>query len=316
MRDPELEAFKSQIDLRQFAASMGYALDASKSGRSSAVMRLGEDRVIVRRGADGHWIYCSVHDDSDAGSIIDFVQNRKGCKLGGVRKELRPWVGINGRPALPLAGLLPMVAGAPDRLQVEKEWMRSVRLRHGYLDLERSIPGSLLASERFAGRMRMDGRSNVLFPHEDIDGALCGFEKKNRGFTGFAAGGEKGLWRSNDFDGDVRIVFAESGIDALSYAALFPDAHARYRSFAGGLNRETQPALIRAHIAAMPPGSEVVAATDQDESGHRFAEVIAALSDGYVFRAHLPTSGDWNDVLRTGPATANRAGLPVDFSGA
>ena len=44
--------------------------------------------------------------------------------------------------------------------------------------------------------MRIDSRGNTVFPHFDAAG-LCGYEIKNRGFTGFAAGGKKGLWFSH-----------------------------------------------------------------------------------------------------------------------
>jgi hypothetical protein len=137
-------------------------------------------------------------------------------------------------------------------------------------------------------------------------GQLCGFEKKNRGFTGFAAGGEKGLGVSNDVAADKRIVFAESFIDALSYACLFPCAYTRYRSFGGGLSPR-QPELIRAHIAALPAGAEVIAATDADAAGESFAAVIGGLSEGYRFRAHRPGAGDWNDVLRKNSRTEGSA---------
>ena len=41
-----------------------------------------------------------------------------------------------------------------------------------------------------------------------------------------AAGAEKGLWFSRTRAEDRRLVLGESAIDALSYAALFPDAEA------------------------------------------------------------------------------------------
>ena len=69
---------------------------------------------------------------------------------------------------------------------------------------------------------------------------LCGFEKRNRTFKGFAAEGEKGLWLSNQFSEDRRLVVGESAIDCISYEVLFPGA--RYASIAGGLN-PAQPEL-------------------------------------------------------------------------
>ena len=71
--------------------------------------------------------------------------------------------------------------------------------------------------------MRIDSLGNTVFPHFDAAG-LCGYEIKNCGFTGFAAGGQKGLWMSHTQPADRRLILTESAVDALSYAALLPDA--------------------------------------------------------------------------------------------
>ena len=84
----------------------------------------------------------------------------------------------------------------------------------------------------------------------------CGFEIKNRGFTGFSAGGRKGLWFSRLRRNDNRLVFCESAIDALSYAVLFGDARTRYTSI-GGQVSFGQRELIEAAIAHMPAGSTI-----------------------------------------------------------
>src|SRR5271167_3242465 len=91
MFDPELESFK-QIDLRSYAASQGYELDRRESWSGSAVMRHAAtaDKIIIKRDAsDGHYLFFSVRDDNDSGSIIDFIQKRRGLSLGNIRKELR-----------------------------------------------------------------------------------------------------------------------------------------------------------------------------------------------------------------------------------
>jgi hypothetical protein len=303
--DPELERFKTEIDLRQFAASLGYTLDARESWRASAVMRLGTDKVIIKQENDGHYVYCSVRDARDKGTVIDFIRFRTGKNLGEVRKTLRPWIGTpeRNRPPLPLTNLPALVQSSKNRLQAETEWMLALPYSSSaFLEQERLIPADLAIAPRFAGCLRVDSRSNVLCLHEDIDGQLCGFEKKNKGFTGFSAGGEKGLGRSNDFGNDRRIIFSESFVDFLSYAVLFPDPAARYRSIAGGLNPK-QPDIIRRHIMAMPAGSEVVAAMDADEAGRAFAGVLESIAgeiSGCAFRVELPPAEgeDWNDVLR------------------
>jgi hypothetical protein len=96
--DDELEAFKTNINLTEFAASLGYEMDRRESSRNSVIMRHSSgDEIVVARGLDHHWIYFSVRDDSDSGSIIDFIQNRTGDSFGQIRQKLRPWVGC-GRP--------------------------------------------------------------------------------------------------------------------------------------------------------------------------------------------------------------------------
>ena len=72
------------------------------AGRASCVTRTAT-RSIIKRGSDGHYVYFSVREDNDNGSIIDFVQNRQRLSLGAVRKELRPWIGMPASqlPAFP-----------------------------------------------------------------------------------------------------------------------------------------------------------------------------------------------------------------------
>jgi hypothetical protein len=74
-RPEELEDFKSRINLSEYAAACGYRLDRKASSRNSAVMvRSPGDKIIIALGADRHWIYFSVGEDRDSGSIVDFVQ--------------------------------------------------------------------------------------------------------------------------------------------------------------------------------------------------------------------------------------------------
>jgi hypothetical protein len=312
--DAELERFKTEIDLRQFAASVGFTLNRRDSWRGSAVMERGAaDKIIITRDDDGHYVYFSVKDDH-SGTIIDLAKRYLSPNFGEIRKALRAWSGAGFVPSS-----VPLEKTPRDLAGVAREWHQANDYEsHVWLERDRRIPASTIHSPRFAGRLKTDLRGNVLFPHENIRGELCGFEKKNRGsvrsFTGFAAGGEKGLGCSHDHEGDRRIVFAESFIDMLSYAALFPDPSSRYRSFAGGLNPDTQPALIRAHIAALPAGSEVIAATDQDEDGAKFAGIICDIAESlgtYTFREDRPALKDWNDVLKSPPLpTARQAAEP------
>jgi hypothetical protein len=303
MFDPELESFKTSIDLRTYAASQGYALDRRESWRGSAVMRhAGGDKLIIKRDADGHYVYFSVRDDADHGTIIDFAQNRLRLSLGALRKELRPWLGRNAE-TLPYP---PLVPTAKDRMRVETAYARMQDASgHPYLENERAIPAAALQGDRFAGRVRIDARGNAVFPHFDRDG-LCGFEIKNRGFTGFASGGNKGLWLSWETPDDNRLVFCESAIDALSYAVLMPDDRTRYASIGGQLSPH-QCELMRVAAAAMSMNAKIVAATDADEPGGKLADNIRKAvgltgRGDLIFVLHQPEGfKDWNDQLGNRP---------------
>lgn len=312
----ELDSFKTDINLTEYAASHGYQLDRKASSRNSKVMRdASGDKIVVAKAADGHWIYFSVRDDSDNGTILDFVQKRERVRLGGARQRLRPWIGAAQFIARPHPDLFAQEIEtiSKDRARVILELARMKPLAfHRYLEEERSIPRALLQSPRFVGKIKIDFRSNAIFPHADQDGP-CGYEVKNKGFTSFSKGGDKGLWFSAATVGDTALVIAESAIDALSYAVLHPADKARYASTGGAMN-PNQPALIRSAIARMGQGAAIVIATDNDEAGREISEQIQAIAketerEDLQIVQDLPEGEgeDWNDCLKA----ARRTHLPL-----
>ena len=309
----ELETFKTDINLTEYAAASGYRLDRKASSRNSAVMVHPErDKIIIAVDRDRHWIYFTIGEDTDNGSIIDFVQKREGGNLGDVRRALRPWL-FELAPSLsrpdPQTYLPDLEPVSRDLIQVRARYaaMTPVDGAHPYLLIERLIPASVLADLRFAGRIRIDVRGNAVFPHIDRDG-VCGYEIKNRNFTGFAPGGEKGLWCSRTEDDDLDIVICETAIDALSHFAIRHPPRTRYISTGGTLNA-TQPDLILAAIRKMPDEGKIINAVDNDDGGDRLTillnDILAripgparALTDDRP----LDRGMDWNDVLRSSSA--------------
>ncbi len=314
-QDSELDAFKRQIDLREFAVSLGYEIDRRESWRGSTVLRRGADKIVVKRNGNGHYVFFSVRDDRDNGTVIDLLQRRQNLSLGAVRQILRPWI---GRPAI--SSQFPKLEPAgPDQMRVESAYRRMADAqRFPYLEHERCVPAAVLLLPRFAGRMRIDSLDNTVFPHFDAAG-LCGYEIKNYGFSGFAAGGQKGWWFSHVQPDDRRLVLAESAIDALSYAALFADVEdqTRYASL-GGKPSSRQAALVQATIAKLPAGAEIVAAFDADDAGRKLVEMIRGIVAGValrtgrsdlIFEPRLPADEgeDWNQVLQN--ARMDQTGL-------
>jgi hypothetical protein len=312
MTDNELERFKTDINLSEFAASRGYALDRRESSKNCAVMRHPNgDKVVVallarpKEAKPPAWYYFCVRDGRDNGSVIDFLQARGGGSLGEVRKVLRGWLGLSRPVVQPSLFARDLVPASRDRRKVIEAWNKAKFCSSLPYLTDRGLGPDVLALPRFAGRVRVDDRNNALFPHYDKDG-LCGFEIKNQGFTGFASGGVKGLWHSAIKPGDFWLVLTESAIDALSFHVIHGGDAARYMSVGGSLNTE-QPALIRAAMEKMPEGSVIVLAFDNDEDGEKFAAEVTALAPaGRKVRRMVPdpgTGNDWNEALK------NRLGL-------
>src|SRR5580704_3126600 len=124
MFDPELETFKTSIDLRAYAATQSYLLDRKESSRGSAVMRhKNGDKIIISRKPDGHYTFFSVGADHVSSTIIDFIQKRKSVSLGAIRKELRAWQGTSAT-VLPQFSELPKTVKDRDAVQARYSSMR------------------------------------------------------------------------------------------------------------------------------------------------------------------------------------------------
>ena len=315
-RQDELESFKTDIDLRVVAAELGYEVNLKKSSRGSTAMdHAAGDRILVALASDGHYVYCSVQDPSDAGSVIDLWQRRRGGSLGEVRKALRPFLGAQGFAPPPLSSGHAQSQNLPKLRPIERDILgvqaryagfRPLGGHHPYLCGERAIPAAVLALPLFEERLRVDDRGNAVFPHFNGSG-LCGYEARNRGFVSFSTGGVKGLFCSVPREDDRVLVIVESAIDAISYGVIRGNECARFVSFSGGLNND-QPELIRRAMGRMPPGSTIAAAVDNDEAGDMYLDRLGSIF-GNLGRADLvfvdarpvTRGNDWNDELKASP---------------
>ncbi len=293
--------FRQQINLTQYAAHLGYEIDKKKSTRSSIAMRSGADKIIIsRKGAN--WVYFSVSDDNDNGSIVNFIQKRTHKEIAEIGKELNAWLG--GGVVLPEArNYVPDVQEQvydPARI---RRIFRNCRptTNHAYLQ-SRGITGALLSSDRFTGRIYTDRYNNAAFPHYGPRG-ICGLELKNAEKAVFVRGSEKTLWRSNVRAVDNTLIIAEAVIDALSYHQLFALENSFYTVTGGGMSPE-QGGIIRLAAQNLPALKTIILITDNDEGGDKLtAKLKAVIAEsgfkGEVIR-HSPQGrgDDWNDVLQ------------------
>ena len=310
-RSEELDQFK-RINLTEYAASIGSQLDRKAKSENSIVMKdaSGDKIIIAINNHSRHWMYFTVGFNTDNGTIIDFVQNKRDGSLGDVRKELRPWIGqsstIITRPSPDkFVPELEPISKNLCQVRAEYESMKVLAGYNSYLVEERKIPVDVLTHPRFSDRIRVDDRNrhnNIVFPHFNREG-ICGFGLKNSGFTGFSKSGEKGIWTSTLAKSDSTLVITESAIDALSYATLKQKNNARYISIGGEMN-QSQPDLLKSAMEKMPKGSTIVLALDADEGGRSLTEKITAIfltvkGPGLTLVHDRPSkSQDWNDVLR------------------
>lgn len=304
-REDELERFKREINLAEFAQSKGYEIVKGESSKASIVMRRGDDKIIVGTDEnDGHGIYFSVRDDKDNGTIVDFVQKRQGANLGQVRKELRSWCPGSSSYYPPVAAerIKKPEPSSKNRQQVLAVWSQmqpQPANGHPYLLKERHIEAKTLSDSRFAGAVRMDGKGNAVFPHYDKEG-ICGYELKNTAFTGFANNGEKGLWISSNIGQAGRVVVVESAIDALSHAQLSKGKDDAYVSIGGQMSDKQKELLTGALTKAHQRGAQIVLATDKDKAGDALAAECAKLvpAGAELVRAMPKEGKDWNDQVK------------------
>ncbi len=291
--EAELERFKTEINLVEYAQAQGYEYERQKSSRQSAVLEhpMG-DKIVVTTDRDGHGIYFSLRNEQDNGTIIDFLQNRSNLNLGQVRKELRSW-SSSGQAPIPK----PEPSARPRQEIIKAIATAQVARQHPYLE-QRSISTATLQSQRFRGTVLIDERGNAIFPHQDYD-RVTGYEIRNHNFKGFSRGGQKSLWQSNFQPGDNRLLVVESPIDALSHQELCQEQRTRYVATGGNLSQQQRQIFKAMLVSTASLGIEIAIGTDTDAPGNKLAQEIAQLIPGKCLRV-TPTAQvkDWNEALQ------------------
>lgn len=309
----ELETFKSQINLVQYALSQGYSVDPKRTSQNSTYMRHSgtDERIVVATAASGHGVYFTIGEGGDSGTIIDFVQNKQGLNLGQVRKALRPFAGIT-KPNSAVKTAQAVIEKDPSTyakpLPIADAQLRLERLRAEYVSLTPYDKKDYLLSRGlteetlflFSKQTRQDERSNACFLHRNAKGGVIGWEKKNKGFTGFSSGGNKGLFiQKLDSNPTQTVILFESAIDAMSFYEL---GHAQegdeYIAIGGAPSPEQQQMLLDRIKSS---GAHVCIAFDKDAAGDSLAGRIATLLEQNNITSERITSQfkDWNEDLTT-----------------
>ncbi len=302
----EIEFFKTQ-PFTDIAAALGYKPDRSESSGASTVLRHEDgDKVVVKKG-DKYWVYFSVHDRTDHGSIIDFVQRRTGGTLGEVRKTIREATGqtrTNPDIPFPTAPIHAQGLPQPSTVATDPDGFRKKSLavwnaatwnpRHPYL-LSRGLDRGTLADSQFFDSFRQDQRGNVVFPNYDR-GGMCGYERRGPVTKKFGKDVKKGLWLTPNIKTASAIIITESAIDALSHSRLYAFADSAYCAMGGSIGSRQRDLLTGLFTKACDRNALVVIATDNDVAGDQFFEELALLAPMRL-RRHRPIGKDWNEDL-------------------
>lgn len=305
----ELDRLKMTVKVVDMATALyGYAVDRKESIGQMTVLRRESDnsKLLVRPGKRGSDEYKDLRTGRQ-GSILDFVQDEQGCRLGQARQLLRDWLRIDrpqdkdDRPTATAAaaGGQGVAADEPDRKRVKAildkaDWIPTP----DYL-ANRGLSVSL-SDDRFTGCYRTNRNGVVLFPHMD-HGGLAGYELRGIGADGerlkmFGKGGKRGLWASRNVATASMVVIVESAIDALSHGELYADWQAGYVSIAGEISSRQKSLLTGLIDKAASRNAMIIVATDNDSAGSKHFKTLCGLTS-YKLERMVSIGKDWNDDL-------------------
>ncbi len=286
--------------------SRPWQLDKAESTRHSWKYRRDAGEVlIVNHGGRGWWDPHSDHK-GDVFALVQFLD--PGLNFGQARRVLRELLGI--APSFPVAPAVKREK-TPE-LPPSQRWSARPALSRGsrtwrYLTGIRALEVSVLVAASRMGAVREGPYGSAWFAHRDAAGQIAGIEMRGPDYRGFSADGTKTLfqlsgWPPSNTRSITRLVVCEAPIDTMSLAGIERlRTDTLYVATAGGMGPGTIAALqALLQDLAVHPEAMLVAATDADKAGDRYAAKLAALATeaGVHSRRILPFNGhkDWNEV--------------------
>lgn len=287
------EDFRREISILELATAYGYVHEAHKGLRSPVFYNHQyQDRIIIldprHPGNQGYW---NPEDDSDKGTLIQFVSKRLGSIFP--RDESLPELSNVNRLLYQYLRLDPFVRQA-HREQFNYQALAEVETRNFSLEhytllplvhtgffASRQIAAETLQLPEFRGQVlqvqHQDPKkpgaryTNTAFPfYLAQDDKIVGLEIRNANFKSHAEGSDRssGVWRSNMPALLDRIVMVESALDALAYQELKRQPNTLLVSYGGNLTLnqvKTIQGLKKRGLASQH--FQFVSASDNDKKG-------------------------------------------------
>ena len=293
MKQSELDELKEKVFCPAVLETAGFAIDKRESTRRAVKYRRGDAIIIVIHNGKG-WF----DPLSDAkGDVFGLVQHLDRIPFVAALSVIADLVGFT--PSTPVCNR-PVKNRAAEQT-VEERWTARRKPRPGsatwrYLTETRCIPEDVLRQAIAEDALREGPQGSMWAGHRDETGRITGWEERGPNWRGFASGGSKILFRLGP-SGATRLCITEAAIDAMSLASIerFRPGTA-YLSTGGGWSPASEAALrgLAAH-----PDVLLVAATDANDQGERYAERLHALADeaGCNWQRLRPSAEDWNACL-------------------
>jgi uncharacterized protein DUF3991/Toprim domain-containing protein len=294
MEKADLEKLRGKVACGAVLETAGFAVDVKESTRRALKYRRGNDIIIVIHDGQG-WF----DPLSDAkGDVFRLVEHLDGLPFAAALYVVADLVGFV--PAAP-AWQRQSRERMPDQ-SVSERWSARRKPWPGsatwcYLHEERALPDTVLQRANAQDILREGPQGSMWAVHRDSSGTVTGWEERGPVWRGFASGGAKLLFALGG-ETSLRLCITEAAIDAMSLGALEglrPDT--LYLSTAGGWSPTTTQMVF---ALARRPGTEIVAASDNNRQGDIFAARLKGLAiDAEAgFERLRPELDDWNEVLK------------------
>lgn len=311
----DLDRVKREVNLIQHVASMGYKINDQKSSKTWAVMETYDDKILIKNGVNknGHWTYKSLVDDSEKGTVVDFMLKR-GFSYTDIRSLSSHH--LDDSVVKKHSSLSPELSDLNIQHNLSREYFSGVKekLFDNYLTA-RGIEKETYAS--YLGISLKVGSKAVFGLYQGLDsngkGTMCstisylfGFDRSGNTESKkyFQKGLSRGLSVLKDPSVSVsKIVITESPIDALSHKQIHKEpSSTMYLATCGSITKSIEQDLFNVLKGAKSNNQEVVFAFDNDQGGSKLLESIQRIAkEQDVQFSSIPPckSKDWNQQLQS-----------------
>ena len=285
-KNDELERFKTDINLAEFAQSFNYVIDKKKSSKNNVVLGNGSDKIVVSLDQDNHYTYFNPHDQK-GGSIIDFIQNETKQNLGQVRKVCRAYLNEDVTPVQKFE----VYKSNHDTAKIGRIW--HMIKSH---DMSNLTFRDIDFSKYNNANIQYDSSDDTLyFKLQSVEG-ICGIEARKEDGKRIIESSKKGIFVDGDLATAERVVVFESAIDMYSYRELNYGIHGDYYVCTQGSIGDVAIESISS-INAYNSDLKWVSCTDNDGGGNKIDEAILDITQQLTLKKS--EYKDYNEELHS-----------------